>query len=116
MRRRGEEGDNLGFHESSQGAGRRGKPGQIPFLEFQELALLWLRRREFKEGNDTVGSRVTAWAWPGAPDCRCVVPEGASCTDSTAEPELEGMWEGSAGILSLPGRGRLKLPPSVLEF
>lgn len=36
----------------------------------------------------------------GAPDCRCVVSQRASCTDSTAESELEGMSEDQ--LASLP--------------
>lgn len=43
----------------------------------------------------------------GAPDCRCVVSQRASCTDSTAEPELEGMSEDQLASLPASRKGNV---------
>ena len=56
MRRRGG-GDSLGFHEEAvKELAGEANPDRFLSWNFKELALLWLRRREFKEGNDTMGA------------------------------------------------------------
>ena len=61
-----------------------------------------------KKGTIRWGSRVTASALGlGAPDCRCVVSHRASCTDSTAEPELGGMAEGQLASLPVFRKGNV---------
>ena len=101
MKRR-EGGDSLGFREEAvKELAGEANPDRFHSWDFRELALLWPRRREFKEGDDKMGQQGdSVRAWPGGTRLQVCCSQRASCPDSTAEPELGGMAEDQ--LASLP--------------
>lgn len=56
MKRR-ERGDSQGFHEEAvQELAGEANPDRFLSWDFRALVLLWLRRREFKEGDNRMGA------------------------------------------------------------